>query len=633
MITKKTSYILLVFVILMKIPMGLQAQVTIGANEAPEKHAILQVKDEISSSGGTLGGVTATKGGLLLPRVELVKKHELLPFVLPSELGTTEYETVTKPAHTGLIVYNLAEIIDEDLSIGLVQWDGEKWINVQSKMGNAVGTISNCDSIEIYGVYKTETPLTTSSYVVLPMSISKAGAYNITVKPVTDNGFYFNTSGVFMAPGYYNVVVPGIGSPITNSATQNGDPLQIIFNEQVSTCSPNIFIEDSSKKPIYTMDCNRTTVYGSYIVDTAINPSTNYITMRLDVNPNAEGAFYSIETDEVDGVKFSGSGYLLKGIQTVTLYGQGKPTSVGQKNFTITSNSISNSSKCQATLNVAYKPITILTLGYKDALFDINNVNSGANKLVRNQLAFGPGSESKVQVSSIAINSVGGATGPSDAQLTAALALKPDIVLLTFDVYITTSQAAMYANYLNQGGVVLAYDEGNANAVQNLMRAVFPDIPSANITQRRINFAGAVYQLSNIDDDILNGPFGDVRGKHWGDDRSQAAAISGLPADRIVVYSSGFTLSGASGTGTTTEVTALKHKDLNFMWIGDGGFMAYLSATDPIAYPFILDATNMPAPHTNYGATTRFSVYNSTVYANALAWAIKCASQTGINVP
>lgn len=54
------------------------SQVTIGAGEPAEKYATLQIRDKTSQSLNDLGGVTSEKGGLLLPRVELKKKDQLL---------------------------------------------------------------------------------------------------------------------------------------------------------------------------------------------------------------------------------------------------------------------------------------------------------------------------------------------------------------------------------------------------------------------------------------------------------------------------------------------------------------------------------------------------------------------------
>lgn len=612
---------------------NLQSQVTVGSGEAPEKYSLFQVKDKTHVSGDPEGGATALKGGLLLPRVELVERNELLPFVQVSDIGTPDYENIQKPAHSGLIVYNLKEIPEEDLFIGLNEWDGEKWNALQSKLGNAVGTLGQCDSIIVTGVYKTGSPLTQNNYITIPINVSKAGAYSIVVKPVTNNGFYFSTSGTFMATGYYYIMVPGIGSPINYSTTATGNPMEITFNEQkMNACTPYVYVDDSSKKPIYTMQCSRTSLSGSYSIDTPLDPSYNFITMWLDVHPDAEGSFYSIETDEVDGIKFSGSGYLQKGLGPIRLEGSGTPTSVGEKTFTIKSNSVSNSSTCQAKLIVPYKNKTILSLGYNDYIFGINSPTSQVYKLAHNKLAFGTQSDSKVSIDGFTIKTAGAVTGPTNAELSSALAAKPDIVILTFDVYITASQAQMYANYLNEGGVILAYDEGNSNAVQNLMKAIFP-AQAGGISQKRINAAGGVYQLSNIDDEILNGPFGDIRSKHWGDDRSQAAGVTGLPTEQIDIYSNGITLSGLND-GNANQVTAFKHKSLNFIWVADGGFMANIpGSVAPTEGPFKLDSSGLPAPYLNYGVTTKYDVYNSTFYANALAWAIKKATQNGINVP
>jgi len=90
-------------------------QVTIGLGEEPEKAALLQLKDQQSDAGN----VTSTTGGLLLPRVRLERKNELNPFIG----GASEEDRLL---HTGLMVYNLQEVEEENLKMGINYWDGKK---------------------------------------------------------------------------------------------------------------------------------------------------------------------------------------------------------------------------------------------------------------------------------------------------------------------------------------------------------------------------------------------------------------------------------------------------------------------------------------------------------------------------
>lgn len=579
----------------------------VGINtENPNKLSELDIQNIIN-------GTDTVPKGIFIPRMSQQLRDQI---------------DVTSPSlANGLMVFNT----DEDC-YNYYSRTNQEWISLCGAMGKSTFGITDCSSISVSGEYLSNVALDNSNYIALDVNVTKVGTYSMTALPEPANGYYFSASGQFLSTGAHKLILQGAGTPSTYTSSGNGDSLVLSLNNVVASCN-NTFVKvnDSSKKAMFIMMCSRTEVVGTYLLDTSLSPSANYIRLTLDVHPDAEGAFYNIETDEVDGIKFAASGYLQKGIQEIQLNGSGKPTSVGNKTFVIKSNSVSNSSTCQATLAVSFTKKTILTLGYKDAIFDINNSGSGANKLISNTGAFGTSNTSLVQTSGFTISSIGGATGPaSTQQLKDALAAKPDIVIMTFDVYIYADQATEYMKYLNAGGVILAYNEGNVSSVEILMKAMFPT-QASGISQARINAAGAVYALSStVNDEIINGPFGDLRGKHWGEDRSQTAAVSGLPTSLIDIYSTGATLSGTS-TGNATQVTAFKHKSLNFMWVGDGGFMAYLNTAATTEFPFILDASNYPAPYLSYGLTTKYTVYNSAFYANALAWAIKQATQNGIN--
>lgn len=101
----------------------LKAQVTIGFESAPGKAALLQIKDQEAD----LKNVTCTKGGLILPRVELVNLTTLEPFMHPDT--TPDYD-IQKVLHVGLLVYNIAST--STLNPGLYFWTGDNWDIIKS---------------------------------------------------------------------------------------------------------------------------------------------------------------------------------------------------------------------------------------------------------------------------------------------------------------------------------------------------------------------------------------------------------------------------------------------------------------------------------------------------------------------
>lgn len=88
------------------------AQVTIGSNNPASKAALLELKDQKANTPASVtddANVTSETGGLLLPRVKLVNKNTLQPFIDTSDELWDEKETnKIRETHAGLMVYNLS---------------------------------------------------------------------------------------------------------------------------------------------------------------------------------------------------------------------------------------------------------------------------------------------------------------------------------------------------------------------------------------------------------------------------------------------------------------------------------------------------------------------------------------------
>ena len=97
-------------------------QVTIGADVAPAKAALLEIKSQAADANN----ITSTKGGLGLPRVNLVSLTTLQPFSVPD---------AEKTLHGGLTVYNLSETAP--FKKGVYVWDGAKWGQIGTGAGEA----------------------------------------------------------------------------------------------------------------------------------------------------------------------------------------------------------------------------------------------------------------------------------------------------------------------------------------------------------------------------------------------------------------------------------------------------------------------------------------------------------------
>jgi hypothetical protein len=112
----------------------LSAQVTIGTFIEPEKAALLDIKDKDADRNNE----TTSKGGLGLPRVRLVNRNTLEPFIPVSDQEWIANSDKLKEHHAGLMVYNInvtpvndQSIADEMFRQGIYIWNGERWKEAQ----------------------------------------------------------------------------------------------------------------------------------------------------------------------------------------------------------------------------------------------------------------------------------------------------------------------------------------------------------------------------------------------------------------------------------------------------------------------------------------------------------------------
>ena len=105
---------------------GLTAQVTIGSHVAPQKGALLDLKESDGNNNSTRG--------ILFPRVILSERYELYPMFGDGSNEDPEYtadKSGIKAEHKGLIVYNLTDT--NSFNEGLYVWDGTEWKFFENK--------------------------------------------------------------------------------------------------------------------------------------------------------------------------------------------------------------------------------------------------------------------------------------------------------------------------------------------------------------------------------------------------------------------------------------------------------------------------------------------------------------------
>ncbi|MHC5310376.1 hypothetical protein ACYSNM_10010 [Myroides sp. LJL116] len=546
-------------------------------------------------------------GGVILPRLSTSQRDQIPLTSL----------------HNGLMIFNIDESCINYYVAGI-----SKWQSVCGQADNAQYTIENCNDIGINGVYVQEESLFKDHFITLEVQVQKPGYYSIVASSTQGNGYYFQASGKFLNRGKYTIKIPGYGTP---TLVQN-DNFQLFLNGENANCDFSIQVMDKLILPLYSMVCNSVKTYGAYTLHKALNNS-NYIKVTLDVEPEAIGAMYEIQTNTIDGISFKGSGYLNSYTQEVTLYGSGIPYSVEDKVFMLTSNSQKTSLTCDSDLKMSIPGKRLLTIGSSENGYGYNFSGTAAsNKLITEKRNYGTLDNSIVYFEGWK-EIKGFSAGQANVKnLTEALLEENpyDIVILGYDYSMNVGEAAVLAEYIKKGGVLLSYTESR-DGMQRFIRALTGDN-----TLKPINggSSGTIYRFTSTNDEILNGPFGDLRGTYWGEDASTTVVIPYLSQSDFEIYSGSYNFSREeeSGSNRVAGATSFRHKHYNFIWVGDGGFNSNHSGTAQDICPFKLDSNNYPITKPNYGTgRNKFEVGNAIFTANAIAWAIYQSEVNGIN--
>lgn len=602
---KKLKDILLLLIVLVNMPIfGQNSNGSVGiSTNLPNPNTVLH-----AASPGKNKGV-------LFPRLTTAERDAI---------------TVNTAIDNGLTIYNTT-----DHCFNFWSSKNNEWKTLCGRSSNAKYTI-DCANTSVNGFYVKSKNLNNSNYISLSVNVTQVGNYYIST--TNTNGYSFSATGTFNNLGTQTIQAIGSGTP-TNAQTDN---LSISANGVSINCTPAKTVTVYNSNSTYSIDCTNAIVNGTYKSGTAL---TSANTITLPVNVTALGS-YKISTNTVDGISFSTSGiFTSTGQQNVTLSGQGTPTSATVKNFTITSDSQGAfATTCSLNVVMTISVKTILHIGHETA-YGYSAYTGPSRQLIDSSTNFGTSTNSVVK--SEGFNHISLGFLPSNATLLAALNNKPDIVIIGYDSYgIDATQAGYLADYLNQKGVIIAFqDRPDANVSLNFLKTV---LSSPSLTVGYVGGgAGAVYPLVTTNDPILNGPFGDVRGKNWGEDASTTTALtSGFPGNGP----SGITpLSYAQPLNNATVfngITGFKHNNLNLVWFGDGGFISneYINGNTYPSYviePFVAPSTGgyLPLEKTNYGFAGNgyvaggLKVQNSIVFANIMAWAIKQAETNGINKP
>ena len=415
-----------------------------------------------------------------------------------------------------------------------------------------------------------------------------------------------------------------------------------------------ITVDQKANNANYTMDCSDIVVRGIYREGIALD-YTNYISMKITSESSLNNLNYELRTIQKNGIYFATEGtfdsdgtyendkyeYVLELAGYGTLVNESGGENLRPFDVTITSNSL-NTNTCSAKIISGYSHKKILAIGANAAYRHgyALEPNSASRALLDANINFGTDPNSTVVMNdhngnSFIIEYMTSGKGLDGEKIDynylseKLKTFKPDIILTgqAIDYFSPSSSNPtviyLLANFVENGGVFLMFNEyfPTPNSVNEMVKAIVGS-PIAG-SGRNHEVTNMVLSLPSGDeyenDPILNGPFGDLRGKNWGLDGVSLHGFTNINTDQVVVYSK----------RDDDAVCMFRHKTKPFFFIGDGGFLSnnqrYLGGyyTGSFMYhPFTIDTSYRPIPRMNYTLGPNAVVYNSSLFANIIAWAV-----------
>jgi hypothetical protein len=585
------------------------AQVTIGNLSNPQAGALLDLKE---SDNVGLSQPNSSKG-VLFPKVSLQNATSLQP------LFTTTAEP-QKTTSVGMIVYNVnASAVG--LETGLYVWDGAKWIPIMNNSG-AAGLVFQWNQVQVNGFLAKGRMLSfLDNTITIPVTVNRAGVYSIVAYSDPENNYYFSASGEFFSTGIFTVTLNGMGMPRESTRDRNMVRDKLIFYVNGVLVSPSpaglptLFVADNTLD--YTYSCNSIDISNANLRQNESSEEA-FIVLRLDVPASAMGSHYVIETNEVDGVKFSDEGTLWTNRQTVVLMSNGGiPRNTGIHNFYIFSNSSAvTQPTCPVEIPVVGRSIKVQIFATTD-----NKAGSkesydlyyhGVGQMLGNPKLFGPDPSAYCQVDNISVASSNTFPANNGTRFSNSF----DILIIGYNCSPTSTQLNVLNTFLNEGGVIF-YCEGqlssNPSMVVELLNRRYN---TSGFSAALIGTTGGTFPLQT-GNPIVNGGYTDLTGKRIGFDNG---------GDRY------FTIPSEQSSNIQVLARDSKNNPIIFrtlnarlIVVGDAGFLAGgdASCVDSFTstYPLKTNNVAMPVPKTK--GTYSLGAYNAHFFVNAMIWAIK----------
>ena len=198
---------------------------------------------------------------------------------------------------------------------------------------SATGTLKasgsgECLPSSVQGIYIAAQPLTAANFINVTVNITAIGAYSIATNVV--NGYSFSATGIATATGEQTIKLLATGTP----TAQGANTFTVKFGTSQCSLVVDVLPVGTGAAVITGINCSGAVLAGTYQQGTATGSGN---TVQIQATVTTAGT-YTISTNSVNGVSFSGSGALAAGTQMVTLTANGgTPTNSGTVSYTVTS--------------------------------------------------------------------------------------------------------------------------------------------------------------------------------------------------------------------------------------------------------------------------------------------------------
>ncbi|MGL5277013.1 hypothetical protein [Myroides sp.] len=481
----------------------------------------------------------------------------------------------------------------------------------------------------ISGDYQEDTPLLRANSVTVPVKVLKPGPITIDLNGKfegADGSIVFTAKNVFLGKMGDVQMVTFVPESKTVPAKTTAISFISVVPASVVLCSnfPQIPVKERSK--VYSVNCGFVKTTGTYVIGQPLEQGKDGLIVRVSVG---YADSFNIKTNTVNGVSFSKEGVFsdvdrANGTKDITLDGVGTPLKGDNFKFEITTYASDDSvyHTCEATVNFRGPTINVLAVGYDSYAPTGSNSSKAPNAIIQNGNLFGPNGIVKIDQIVLFKNRVA-YRFPSDLR-GYLKANKIDIVIFGYPTRYDQSEMEALRDFVRiDKGVVIMADELNMNGSKqstDMLVSALQNGIAVNSTNGSEAFTMVNHVLASANNDILikDTGFGTLANRHTGNDAGgNGWYYKGLDPNYYVPL--------IASNKDESWISCFRHKDLGFVFIGDGGAFAGSEG----GYPSL---TIWPAAYSNNGSLfgkqyadrgSRYTVYNSILYANMIKWGIE----------